>query len=296
MSTREYDRFGPWVTVISEADPVPPLFQPHAPDVDRALMSIKIPRRIERREANPDMDLYDYLISLYDEEIVVLKRDGKSVTKRTSRYDELRIVHYIENLLDGRLRMALPGGELDIPFNSVSSDVMQQFCARIRDKYTHRERRDPGLAVNPDVGGSLSFYFRGYLGGLRSSSPAFSLCASQAEMPVGKTEVQGLRRLLFRILMRRLTESLHLTDGRELVIVHHGQKYRHLRQTLYACHTSYIPVDRITDVQWNDDPQNEAIVNLVVTASDAAVTIPFMTNNPSRPAYAELLAGYVAAK
>ena len=42
-------------------------------------MKIKIPREIERRNANPGMDLYDYVIALYEDRLRVLERQDSQV-------------------------------------------------------------------------------------------------------------------------------------------------------------------------------------------------------------------------
>ena len=53
MRDPEYDRFGPWIIEISEADPPPPLFRPYLTREETVLLSIKIPRKIDRRDAPP---------------------------------------------------------------------------------------------------------------------------------------------------------------------------------------------------------------------------------------------------
>ncbi|RKX93863.1 MAG: hypothetical protein DRP59_01775 [Spirochaetes bacterium] len=63
MNTLEYDRFGPCIVEISEEDPFPPLFLPYLKGDESSLFSIKIPRREERRNLEPGMNLYDYVLS-----------------------------------------------------------------------------------------------------------------------------------------------------------------------------------------------------------------------------------------
>ena len=75
----EYDAFGPWIYKITEKNPMPALFFPYYKENNNYLMLIKIPRDIERRKAKPDMDLYDYVIGMYEEYGYILKRNGKEV-------------------------------------------------------------------------------------------------------------------------------------------------------------------------------------------------------------------------
>lgn len=90
----EYDAFGTWIYKITEKHLMPPLFIPYYKEEKDYLMLIKIPRDIERRKANPDMDLYDYVIGMYDNYGYILKRKDKEVEEIRFYYDE---VESIEN-------------------------------------------------------------------------------------------------------------------------------------------------------------------------------------------------------
>ena len=59
----EYDAFGPWIDEVFAPEDVPRLFRNHALDFDAARLVLKVPRDIVRRDATPDMDLYDYLLN-----------------------------------------------------------------------------------------------------------------------------------------------------------------------------------------------------------------------------------------
>jgi hypothetical protein len=125
--------------------------------------------------------------------------------------------------------------------------------------------------------------------------PDFTLCATQAEMPVGHTEVSGFKRMFFRLFGRRLTESLHYSNGRELLIVHHGRKYRFLRRPLYAQHTTHIPVKDISAVKWDDDPDNTSIVNLKLGTEAAEFTVGLAKDNPCISSYSVFLSNALEA-
>src|SRR5660398_172964 len=82
-TTAEYDAFGPWIYEVRRPDEVPRLFRSHPLDLANALLTVKVPREIERRVANPSMDLYDNLLSLGPESITVLSRRRKEFRART---------------------------------------------------------------------------------------------------------------------------------------------------------------------------------------------------------------------
>ena len=59
----EYDAFGPWIYEVHNVDELPRLYQNAGIDPTTCSLVLKIPRNIERRDATPDMHLYDHLVS-----------------------------------------------------------------------------------------------------------------------------------------------------------------------------------------------------------------------------------------
>jgi hypothetical protein len=221
----EYDRFGPWVLEISDEDPPPPLFLPHL-EMDRAaLLRIKIPRRVERRNARPGMNLYDYVISLFDDEVEVLQRVEDSVKSTSFRYTDVKRVVHREDLLRGDIDVVLKDTTVELPFSTISSDLMGQLVAIIRRRYVDESRLVDVNAITPPQAESQSFYFRGLLRGLRSESPHVRLIGFQNEVPLGRYHEGFFRTMFFRVVGKRLLETLYLTDGSELQFLDQGRTY-----------------------------------------------------------------------
>ena len=122
----EYNAFGPWAYEISEKYPLPPLFAPYFTADDKAVIKIKIPREIERRNAEPGMDLYDYVVALYEDRILVLKREDGTVLEKQIPLKEFKGVRIYQNLLKGGYTIFSARGSISFPFNSVSLDLFQK--------------------------------------------------------------------------------------------------------------------------------------------------------------------------
>ena len=136
----EYDRFGPWAIEVTTADPAPPLFRPHLTRADPALLSIKIPRHIERRNARPGMDLYDYLVCLYEDDLTVMQRVGHEVRTETVRYQDVQYLRVSQDLLRGCLHLGLPGRPFELPYNTVSEALMERAVGLVRARYAGQTR------------------------------------------------------------------------------------------------------------------------------------------------------------
>ncbi len=244
----EYDRFGPWVLRIGPDDPVPPLFVPSVSGTQDALMSIKVPRKISRREARPGMDLYDYVLVLRDAEVQIHERVGSSVRSRTIAYGDIHQLCLSEQLLRGELRLGLAGEDYALPYNTVSRDLMREVAGLIRRRYLDPAAQAPTLPP-PAPSAGLSFYFERLLGEELADGTGRAL-ATQETVSAAELSRGRLHRWLDRASGRRLLESLHVCDGAELRFIDRGASYAYRWQTIYGRREMFMPVANVRDVSW----------------------------------------------
>lgn len=138
--TQEFDEFGPWILEVERPEDVPRLYRGHPLDLGSAELVLKVPRRIWRRDANPDMDLYDYLIVAGGDSMTVLSRRGDRYETVELPYRRIAAITSSVSLLDGRLLMhdtegRQPAGvAVNLRYNSVSHDLIQRLvqlvCAK----------------------------------------------------------------------------------------------------------------------------------------------------------------------
>jgi hypothetical protein len=286
---QEYDRFGPWAVEISAEDPPPPLFVPYLTRSEPALLCVKIPRPIARRDAHPGMDLYDYLVCLYADDMTILQRQRQGVRTVTFRYREVQRLRVDAHLLRGNLHLGLPGRPYDLLYNTVGQDLMLRIVELVRQRYVGPHS---GPVLLPDTTptvreGELSFLFERLLAEEQRST-GMRLLAAQGTTAVTSEGLGTARRLLFRIADKRLLESMHLTDGRELKVVGRGYTYAYRWQAIYGTDTTYLPIDNLTDVAWEDDAP-DAATNLVLRTSGGSSVHAFTRDNPSIDAYTVFL-------
>jgi hypothetical protein len=294
---REYDRFGPWAIEVTEEDPVPPIFVPHLTRPEPALLTVKIPRRIERRNARPGMDLYDYLVCLYEEDVLILQRLDHDVRRVTFRYRDVQYLRVDSDLLRGNLHLGIAGRPCDLPYNTVSGDLMLRVADLIRERYALQQSVEPATvraggqpAVQVD---DMSFYFDRLLRIEAQEHPGMRLLAAQSTVPVATRGLSAVRRLLFSIADKRLLESMHLTDGHELKVIGRGQPYAYRWQAIYGTDTCFIPIANLRSVSWQDDARNAA-TDLELGTSGGSSHHVFTQDNTSIEPYAGFLASRCA--
>jgi hypothetical protein len=119
--TEEYDAFGPWLLKVGRQEEVPAVFRSHPLDLAAAHLVLKVPRGIERRDATPDMHLYDQLLILDGAGLEVLTRSGDGFTAARIAAASIVAVDHGTELLDGRLTVhATTGATVTVPFNGSS--------------------------------------------------------------------------------------------------------------------------------------------------------------------------------
>lgn len=290
----EYDRFGPWVIEISALDPPPPLFLPYLTRAEEPLLSLKIPRKIDRRDAQAGMNLYDYLITLYEEDLVILERVGDDVHSKTFFYRDIQHLRLGENLLKGTLHLSMVDKDYDLRFNTVSSAIMQRLVDLIRHRYSSGDTPAVIDEAPEFAEDRLSFYFTRLLADERKHHPAFGVLAAQLETAVGAYETAAYRKILLGIISKQLLEALHLSDGREMKIINRGKTYKYRGQNVYATERCYLPTANITAVTWQKDAQNAALINLILETGGGQVAYAFLADNPGLPGYERFLSAVTA--
>lgn len=160
----EYDRFGPWVDEVTRIEDVPRLYREYPIDFSAARLVLKVPRNITRRNATPEMDLYDHLIVVGQDQLTVLsRRNGRSlrVETRPKGSDNARGYDIVEipfaeivairnslNLLDGRLTVSTSEGTpVKVAYNGSAADVIRTLVSDLREVACAKPASPVGLAL-----------------------------------------------------------------------------------------------------------------------------------------------------
>ncbi|MEP7764828.1 hypothetical protein [Sanguibacter sp. 25GB23B1] len=161
MRSAEYDAFGPWIVPVGSLDLVPPLYRDHPLDLERAVTVLKVPRNITRRDATPDMDLYDHLIVVEPDRVELLSRSPGGYDVLTVEHSQIAAIDYGADLLDGWLTLFATGAAevavdaagaarpaLALRYNASSEGIVDGLVATLRrlalgaDRTNHTTKPD----------------------------------------------------------------------------------------------------------------------------------------------------------
>ena len=131
----------------------------------------------------------------------------------------------------------------------------------------------------------LSFYFEGLLGAMRREGSAFRPLAAQPDTPLGSLETNVLRKVVFGVVDKRLLESLHLTDGRELRVMDRGRPYAYRWQTVYGREETFIPLADIAAVTWDEERADGTLTTMSIHTDGGTASWVFTADNASLVTY-----------
>lgn len=241
---REYDLFGPWVFEIQQQEDIPETFASQVALTDETELAFKIPRRIERRNARPGDDLYDYLVTLDGAAVTVYRRASAGVETESVPYARMIAVETLHDLLHGELVLISDAETFRVPFNTVSEDVIGQAVEIIRAHLRGEVRSVPAAAVDLE---EMIYLYRGLVHREQSYEPAEPV-AYQASRTVEKREPSVLDRLLDVVKRPTLRAMLVLVSGHELIIYRGAPPVTRFGRGNYGYSRTVVPRSRIEQV------------------------------------------------
>ena len=246
FETAEYNAFGPWAYEISDRYPLPRLFAPYFTADDKAVMKIKIPREIERRNAEPGMDLYDYVVALYEDRLLVLKREGDTVLEKQIPLKEFKGVRIYQNLLKGGYTIFSARGSISFPFNSVSLDLFRKLTNLVLERVKSQVRDISSLPVTETAPESMLLI--NMLHDTEMKLPDIRVGAVQKSADVHRKG--ATQNMIERMLWGEMNpEALHLYTDQYLIVFENGVFPNHVGMQDFGYTQTIIPLDRIDGIE-----------------------------------------------
>lgn len=256
--TEEFDAFGPWVLPVRRADEVPRLYRSHEHDPASAQVVLKVPRRIDRRDANPRMDLYDHLLVLRGDTLTVLSRapgDAGGVRRRVVAAATLLAVEESVDLLDGRLSVAVRDEKpLVVRYNGASRDTVAPLIAGLRRLWRDGTAQAAGVEqadlvplglrdLGPDV--ALVTECRELI----AAEPAMAVLGAHARRVVRLRDPGAVSGLVHRVWPMWLQGAVVCSDGVELVVLHRRSWWVRGSRPVHSLARTILPLDRAAPVE-----------------------------------------------
>jgi hypothetical protein len=211
-------------------------------------MLIKIPRGIERRNATPGMDLYDYIIGMYEDYIYLLERKEKTVIKKIISYGEIEMVENFTDLLLGKLTIYTKDKKAEILYSTASEGIITELIKIIINKYAKKSYYEVQNGSYQEQ--EIEVRYMNLLNSMKLSGDIIDISVVQPSIEVKIIDQSLLIKLLHLIIKKYLLPSLHLSNTKELIIISRGNFFKQgVRNAVYSCAISYIPIEKIKGIE-----------------------------------------------
>ncbi len=249
-SNNEFDAFGPWIYEIDEQNLVPPLFSDYEYLKNKALMMFKIPRQIDRRVANPNMHLYDMLITVLNRELIILSRDEDNLQRLKVAIPDIFAISRSESLLDGKVELYIKGDVVSFDYNTTSAAIIVKFINLVRSL---QRRSTKSLLLAPieyDLR-MLDMPYYTLVERIRENEPEFELIAFQPsiENPKNSKWMKRIKRMFIDDSFASdeviSCSSAFLTNKKELICINRSLLNNDDKHSNYSYSYSYLPISSI---------------------------------------------------
>ncbi|BEL04324.1 hypothetical protein Q0Z83_025150 [Actinoplanes sichuanensis] len=269
-STPEFDRFGPWIDEVRDFDDLPRLYQSAGIDPAAYRLVLKVPRDIERRNAHPDMHLYDYLLAVDEENLTVLARRDDHYDTHRIPHDRIAAIADSVRLLNGLLSVhTVDGPVVTVRYNGSANGPIRELITLLRRWYVPQRTTVPADAyhVEPVLDradtGLLTDYHR-----MVTQEPGMRPVNVAGRRVV--TPVAGLARVRGKVWPTVLHASIVAADDREIQVIHRRDWFTGTGDDLSSART-VLPRSRITGIQIQPHPAYRGVQVLTVRAGAAGL-------------------------
>lgn len=275
-STREFDTFGPWIDEVRTADDLPRLYRDAGVDPAAHRLVLKVPRNIERRNATPDMDLYDHLITVDDEALGVLsRRDGTYDTVRIP-VGEIIAIQTSVTLLDGRLTIhTVDGPPVTLAYNGSADAPVQDLVRLLRELYLPAPTAaavSPSDLDVPNLGAPDTGLVTAYRKLIVKESGMHVVNAARRRVVVPKSG--ALSRAVHRMWPMTMHASIFAAGDREAQAFHRRDWFSRDGANGHSIARTVIARPRINDVRLTPHDRYEQVKVLTVHAGNNQLRFP----------------------
>jgi hypothetical protein len=262
--TREYDSFGPAMHIIDDYHTIPKVFVDHYKPKESPLLLFKIPRNIERREANPDMDLYDYLIGVFKTHLLILKREGKRVKLIKIDISDIVAIKKTNCLLRGELYIYTKSDTILIVYNTVSDNIIVKTLNLIRTYY-QCDKVKLNIEPMPFNYMTIGFLHTNLINALKKQDAEIELVAYQPNIKIKQKNQSLISKILSLFSFKNtLNSTVFVTNNKELIIVEGESFVKTKKGKMFFYSHLYLPINQIEKINIINDPENAEIKHIII--------------------------------
>lgn len=263
LRSKEYDAFGPWVFEIDEHHGMPPLFSGYAHLQARSVMMFKLPRKIERRNSNPNMHLYDAVVGLFDTHLLLLSRNKNSVHERRVEYNDIQAIKNVQCLLLGELLLYTNTNVIKINYNTVSENIISKAITAIRDLQNNKTSSLGLPAMSYDFE-TFDHLYVNLLKKIEREDSSAQLVAYQPAIQLPKKGGFLGRIARFFTVAPSLQCTAFVSNDRDIIIISRTTAIKSPKEVSFSYSYTFLPIARIKTVSRESFNKESTLLKLTL--------------------------------
>jgi hypothetical protein len=277
--TAEFDAFGPWIDEVRTKPELPRLYRDAGIDPAAHRLVLKIPRAIERRNANPDMHLYDFLIAVGTGSVTVLRRRDDWYDRAHLPIEQIIAIEDSVSILDGRLTVhTADGAATVISYNALDPSPIQRLTRLLRKLYLPprgNTRTVPASRLPLDLGSEDIGLVTAYRQVL-DAEPGMRLISAARREVVGSAFGRTSR--AFRLLRPvTLHATVTVADDREIQLLHRRDRLSQGRDKVHSIARTVLPRTGVAGARVRPHETYRHVNVVTICSEDAALDFPVHT-------------------
>ena len=229
---------------------MPPIFVPYYKEQENCLLLIKVPRNIDRKDTKPGMNLYDYVIGMYEAYGYILKRKDKEIEEIKFSYDRVEGIENYRDLLLGLLTIHLTNYDIIIRYNTVSEDIILQLVKIIRDRYSQKNYNKIPIKNKIEAHEITERFYENIINKMYSDGDSFDIMAFQPAVKANNSRGNLFQKIIRLMRLKLLLITVHLCSSGELLVIDKGRPIRYLKETAYSYRFTSISLEKIYNTKF----------------------------------------------
>lgn len=267
---KEYYDFGPWLIEVKELEDIPQQYLTKRQTILDAGFCFKVPIKKEWRNTHPGMLLYNSVIAIHRDKIVILKAVNGEVEETDIAVEDVRYIVHSTDLLDSHIIVATDHKIYDVDYNSVSQEISNHVINMMRE-YIFRASDKIRLEQIHEVGPVDSQLYHELIN-RESEHEDMKVLAYQPDIHLERHNPSTLEVLLQTHKKYELQDMVVLTNGKELIIVSRNKEVKRLKDADYSFRHTFMRLDDITEMLLVDEAEMEHLKSLVIYTGDTHIS------------------------
>jgi DNA-binding MarR family transcriptional regulator len=265
-SEQEYNEFGPWIIEIRNEEEIPIQFLKEKDVLLQADYCFKIPINAERRKVHAGMLLFDVVVAVYEDHMMILKMDGEVSHRDDIPYEKISYITQINNLLDSQIIVATEDVIHAISYNAISIDDMDKAIAIIRKKVFSFSKQYALDRISEKQ--SVESILFSNLIHREDAEEQLKIIMYQPSIKLQKRDPNILEKIDGSYAKYILQDSAFLSNGKSLMIINRDKPIKSEGDVDYSYKLTFIKLPAIKEIYIVDQPEMDHLNNLIIKVAN----------------------------